>query len=175
MQFWIDFFPIVLFFIVFKIAGIYPATAVAILASIVQVIYYRVTRGKFEMMSLISLGTIVIFGGATLLIHDERFIKWKVTALYGLLGIILGATQWSQKPLLKRLMGEKIELPDPLWRKLNLSWSLFFLMIAVLNLYVADHFDTATWVNFKLFGVLGLTVVFALIQAFFLIKHMKEK
>ncbi len=174
MQMLADFFPILIFFIVFKIWGVFAATAAAIVVSIIQVIFYRVKHGKFEKMQLITLAIIVILGGATLIAHNDIFIKWKVSVVNWVFGIVLLATQWSDMPLMKRLLSQKINLPDQVWKKLNLSWAIFFIVMGIINIYVAYHTSTATWVNFKLFGVLGLTVLFAIGQAFFLAKHIKE-
>ncbi len=174
MQLLADFFPIIVFFIVFKLWGVFAATAAAIVVSLVQVVVYRIRHGKFENMQLITLAIIVVLGGATLAFHNDIFIKWKVSVINWAFGIILLATQWSDTPLMKRLLSAKIVLPDLVWKKLNVSWALFFIALGFLNLYVAYHYDTATWVNFKLFGVLGLTLLFAIGQAIFLAKHIKE-
>jgi intracellular septation protein len=174
MQLFTDFLPIIIFFVVFKIWGVYAATAAAIVISVLQVAYYRYKHGKYEKTQLITLAMIVVLGGATLLLHNELYIKWKVTAVYAIFAIILLATQWSDKPVMSRLLGSKIDLPLSVWKKMNLSWAVFFILLAGLNLYVAYHFSTDFWVNFKLFGVLGLTLVFALAQGVFLAKHMKS-
>jgi intracellular septation protein len=175
MQLLNDLLPIAIFFIVFKIWGIYAATAAAIVISLLQVAYYRYKHGKYEKMQLITLAMIVIFGGATLIFHDELFIKWKVTVLYGLFGIILLATQWSQKPIIMRMLSAKIDLPLALWKKMNLEWALFFIILSGVNLYVAYHFSTDVWVDFKLFGILGLTLLFVIYQGFFMAKHLKHQ
>jgi intracellular septation protein len=174
MQLLADFLPIALFFIAFKIWGVFVATAAAIVMSVLQVAYYRYKHGKYETTQLITLAMIVVFGGATLLLHNELYIKWKVTAVYALFALILLATQWSANPVMKRLLGAKIDLPLSIWKKLNFSWALFFIVLAGLNLYVAYHFSTDVWVNFKLFGLLGLTLVFILLQAIFLVQHLKQ-
>lgn len=173
MQLLTDFLPIIIFFVIFKLYGVYAATVAAIVVSALQVIYYRIKHGKYETMQLVTLGIIVVLGGATLLAHNEIFIKWKVTVVYWVFAVILLATQWTNKPALKRLLSEKIALPDAVWKKVNLSWAIFFVLLGSLNLYVAYHFSTDAWVNFKLFGVLGLTVAFALGQGVFLMKHLK--
>jgi intracellular septation protein len=175
MQLLADFLPIVIFFIAFKLWGVYVATAVAIVISVMQVAYYRYKHGKYEKTQLITLAMIVFFGGATLLLHNELYIKWKVTAVYGVFALILLATQWTQNPIMKRLMGSKVDLPMVIWKRVNLSWALFFIILAGLNLYVAYHFSTDTWVNFKLFGLLGFTVVFIVVQTLFLAKHFRPK
>lgn len=176
MKLLIDFFPIALFFAVFKLWGIYPATAVAIVATIVQIAYLRFKLGKVEPMQWVSLGVIVLFGGATLLAQDENFIKWKPTVLYWLMGAALVVGQLLlRKNLIKSLMGGQVQLPDHAWNTLNWAWSGFFAAIGGLNLWIAYHFDTDTWVNFKMFGGLGLMLLFILVQAVYMSRFMQEK
>ena len=176
MKLLIDFFPIALFFAVFKLWGIYPATAVAIVATIVQIAYLRFKLGKVEPMQWVSLGVIVLFGGATLLAQDENFIKWKPTVLYWLMGAALVVGQLLlRKNLIKSLMGGQVQLPDHAWNTLNWAWSGFFAAMGGLNLWVAYHFDTDTWVNFKMFGGLGLMLLFILVQAVYMSRFMQEK
>jgi intracellular septation protein len=175
MKFLFDFFPIVLFFIAFKMGGIYIATITVIVASAVQVLWSRYKTGRFEKLPLITLGTIVILGGATLFFRNELFIKWKPTALYWVLALALVISQFiGNKPLMQRLLEQNVALPTKIWHQLNLSWALFFAAMGIANLYVVYHFDTDTWVNFKLFGTLGLTLVFIVLQGFYMAKHFKQ-
>lgn len=175
MKLLLDFFPIVLFFAAFKVWDIYVATGVAIVATIAQIAWLRYSTGKVEPMQWLSLGIIVVFGGATILAHDEAFIKWKPTVLYWLMGAALAAgVLFFRKNFLKSLMGGQLELPDAAWRTMNWSWVAFFAVMGVLNLWVAFNFDTNAWVNFKLFGGLGLMAVFVVGQAFYLGRFMKE-
>ena len=176
MKLLIDFFPIALFFAVFKLWGIYPATAVAIVATIVQIAYLRFKLGKVEPMQWVSLGVIVLFGGATLLAQDENFIKWKPTVLYWLMGAALLVGQLLlRNNLIKSLMGGQVQLPDHAWNTSNWAWSGFFAAMGGLNLWIAYHFDTDTWVNFKMFGGLGLMLLFILVQAVYMSRFMQEK
>lgn len=175
MKLLIDFFPILLFFIAFKFWGIYVATGVAIAATVVQMVWLRMHHGRIEPMQWLSLGVIVVFGGATLLAHSEAFIKWKPTVLYWLMGgaLLVGQLVF-RKNLIQRLMGGQMELPEPAWRAMNWSWILFFAIMGALNLWVAYEFDTDTWVNFKLFGGLGLMLVFVVAQALYLSRYIKD-
>lgn len=175
MKLLLDFFPIALFFLAFKLWGIYVATGVAIAATVAQIAWVRYSHGKVEPMQWLSLGIIVVFGGATILAHDETFIKWKPTVLYWLMGgsLAIGLLGF-RKNLLKSVMGAQLELPETAWRAMTWSWVLFFAVMGVLNLWVAFHFDTATWVNFKLFGGLGLMAVFVIGQALYLGRYMKD-
>ena len=175
MKLLIDFFPIILFFVAFKIWGIYVATGVAIAATVAQIAYLRLRQGKIEPMQWLSLGVIVVFGGATLLAQNETFIKWKPTVLYWVMGgALLVGQLFFKKNFIKVLMGAQMELPDSAWRVLNWAWAGFFAVMGVINLWVAFNFDTDTWVNFKLFGGMGLMLVFVVAQAFYLSRYMKS-
>jgi intracellular septation protein len=175
MKIFLDFFPIILFFVAFKVWGIYVATGVAIVATVAQIAWLRATTGKVEPMQWISLGVIVVFGGATLIAHNDTFIKWKPTVLYWLMGGALLVGQLIfKKNFIKSLMGKQMELPEPAWTTLNWSWATFFAVMGVINLWVAFNFDTDTWVNFKLFGGMGLMLLFVVGQALYLSRHMKS-
>ncbi|HSI95629.1 MAG TPA: septation protein A [Methylophilaceae bacterium] len=175
MKFLFDLFPVILFFVVFKILGIYAATATAIIATLLQIGWVKYRHGKVDGMLIASGVIIVVFGGATLLLHNELFIKWKPTVLYWLFAIVLFASEifWN-KNLIRAVMDKQLALPDPVWRKLNHAWAGFFAVLGLLNLYVAFNFATETWVNFKLFGTMGLMLVFVVLQSLFLGKYMKE-
>ena len=176
MKLLLDFFPIILFFVAYKVWGIYVATGVAIAATILQLAYMRIKTGKTEPMQWVSLAIIVVFGGATLLAHNENFIKWKPTVLYWVMGTVLLIGQLVfNKNFIRTLMGTQIQLPDPVWKNLNWGWTGFFAVMGALNLWVAFNFDTDTWVNFKLFGGMGLMIVFVIAQAIYLSRHVKEE
>jgi intracellular septation protein len=200
MKFLYDFCPILLFFIVYKFyaeippavihaintlpllslaAGepahaIYLATAVAIIASFVQVSLYWARHHRFERMHVISLALITIFGGATLALNDPLFIKWKPTILNWLFAMtFLGSQFIGTKPLAERIMGHVITVPAVIWRRVNMGWVSFFAFAGLLNIYVAYHFSEETWVNFKLFGLMGLTFAFVFGQSLYLSRYMK--
>ena len=176
MKLLLDFFPIILFFVAFKFAGIYVATAVAIVATVAQIAWLRYSTGKVEPMQWVSLGVIVLFGGATIIAHNETFIKWKPTVLYWLMGGALFVGQvFFKKNFLKSLMGSQLQLPDAAWRVTTWSWTAFFAVMGLVNLWVAYNFDTDTWVNFKLFGGMGLMLLFVLAQALYLGRYMKTE
>jgi len=175
-KFLFDLFPLILFFIAYRFADIYTATAVAIAASVAQFIWLRATGKRIEATHWINLSVIVIFGGATLWLHSDVFIKWKPTVLYWLFGgALLGARLLFGRNLMRRLLGTQIELPDAAWDKLNLSWALFFLAAGAVNLYVAfsGHFTESQWVNFKVFGLMGLLLAFVIGQSLWLGRHMQ--
>jgi intracellular septation protein len=176
MKFLFDLFPVILFFVAFKVADIYVATGVAIAASFAQVGWLKLRRKKVEPMLWASLAIIGVFGGATLLLQDETFIKWKPTVLYWLFGAVLAvAALVFRRNLIRAMLSEQMQLPDLVWARLNLSWVGFFLFMGAANLYVAYNYSTDLWVNFKLFGGMGLMLLFVILQAFFLARYMEEE
>lgn len=176
MKLLVDFFPIVLFFVGYKLADIYIATLAAIAGAILQVAFVWIRTRRFETMHLISLVLIVVFGGATWFLRDPTFIKWKPTVLNWLFAIVFLGSHWIGKmPIIQRMMGGQLELPASVWRRLNLAWTLYFIIIGWVNLYVAFSYEESVWVNFKLFGMLGLTMAFVLLQSFFLAKHLPQE
>ena len=175
MKLLFDLFPVILFFVTFKFAGVFWATATAIVATFVQVAWVKYRHGKVDTMLWVSLGIITVFGGATLLLHNENFIKWKPSVLYWFFALALLLSPFLfKKNLMRALLQEKIALPDPAWSKLNLAWSAFFAVLGVVNLYVAFNYTTDTWVNFKLFGATGMMLAFVLLQSLWLSKYVEE-
>lgn len=173
MKLLFDFFPIVLFFFAYKFFGIFVATAVAIAATVAQVCLVWFKTRKVEKMHIVTLAMIFIFGGATLFLKDETFIKWKPTVINWIFGLaFLGSQLFTRKPLVQRMMGHTLELPPVIWRRLNFGWVVFFLGLGCANLFVIYTFDTNTWVNFKLFGMLGLMVLFVILQAIYLSRYV---
>ena len=176
MKFLFDFFPILLFFIAYKFGGIYVATGVAIAASFVQIGWVMARGKKVEPMMWVSLAIIVVFGGATLLLHNETFIKWKPTVLYWMFtAILLGGSWLFNKNIIRSMMAKQVSLPESVWNKLNLSWAGFFLVMGATNLYVAYNFSTDIWVDFKLFGSTAMMLVFVVAQSLILSKHMNNE
>jgi intracellular septation protein len=153
MKFLFDLFPVILFFVAYKFGGIFVATGVAIVATFIQIGWVWFRHRKVDTMLWVSLVIVTLFGGATLLLQDETFIK----------------------NLMKSLLSEQMQLPDEAWNTMNLSWIGFFIFMGFANLAVAFNFSTDTWVNFKLFGGTGLMLCFVLVQGLMLSKHMEEK
>ena len=201
MKLLFDLFPVILFFASFKYseknpetaaawvasllgsaavdikqAPILLATVVVIAATVAQIAWVHFRHGKVDKMLWISLGLVVVFGGMTLAFQNEAFIKWKPTILYWVFAISLGfsALVMKKNPM-KAMLGEQLTLPEPVWGKVTLSWIAFFAVMGVLNLLVAFNFPTDTWVNFKLFGGMGLMLVFVLGQGLLLSKYIEEK
>ncbi len=173
MKFLFDSFPILLFFVAFKFFGIYAATAVAIGATMLQVLYLWFAKKKIEYMVWVNLGVIGVFGGLTLFFHNETFIKWKPTILYSIFaGALFTADYFYKKNLLQTMMTTALDLPERTWRAMNYSWVFFFIFLAVLNIAVAYSVSTEQWVNFKLFGLIGLTFAFAIGQSIFLARYI---
>ena len=175
MKLLFDFFPVIVFFVAFKAADIYWATGAAIAATLAQIAYLKLRGRRIPGMLWGSLVVVGVFGGATLLLRDETFIKWKPTVLYWLAGIVfLGALAFRQN-LVKTVMSEGgLELPEPVWKKLAIAWGIFFLFKGTLNLWVAHAFSTETWVNFKLFGGMGLMLAFVIAQALWISRYLPE-
>lgn len=204
MKLLFDLFPVILFFGTYKLAQAFPdvsaalaerwlgalvadgavpaaqapillATALAIAASLAQVGWLLARRRKVDPMLWISVAVIVVFGGATIWLHDETFIKWKPSILYWLFGTILVAGRvLARRNFVRSLLGKQLELPDPVWERLLWVWAAFFAAMGALNLYVAFNFPTDTWVSFKLFGLMGITLAFTLAMGVWLARHMKE-
>ncbi|MDO8954363.1 MAG: septation protein A [Gammaproteobacteria bacterium] len=171
-----DFFPVLLFFIAYKLLGIYAATAALIVASFIQVAYLWIRYKRVEAMHIVGFVLILVFGGATLLLHDVMFLKWKVSIVNWLFGAVCLFSQWfSKKSIIQRLMEANIQLTRPVWSALNSMWAWFFILMGTLNIYVAYNFSTNAWVDFKVFGMLGLTIVFVIIQTLYLYKHMRPE
>jgi intracellular septation protein len=176
VKFLFDLFPVILFFAAFKLADIYVATAVAIAATFAQIAWVWFRHRKVDTMLWVSLGLIVFFGGATLVLHDETFIKWKPTVLYWLFATtLIVSAKLFDRNLIRRMLEEQVVLPQALWERLNLAWSSFFAVMGVANLLVAFNYPTETWVNFKLFGSMGLMLAFIFAQGLWLAKHVEEK
>ncbi|MBK9364422.1 MAG: septation protein A [Rubrivivax sp.] len=204
MKLLFDFLPIILFFGTFKyaeshkdwaaefatrhfgaiVAGgtvtaaqapVLLATVVVIVATLAQVVWLKARRRKVDAMLWVSLGLVVVLGGATIYFQSETFIKWKPSALYWAMGLALWlAPLLSGKNLLKVLLGEQLQLPPKVWHRLNFAWIAFFGLMGVLNLWVAYSFSTDTWVNFKLFGGIGLMLLFTLAQGLVLARYLEE-
>ena len=168
-----DFFPLLLFFVAFSLYDIYVATAAAMAATLLQVIWHRYRTQRFEKLHLITLGVLLVFGGMTLLLKDDTFIRWKPTVVYAILAALVFASQFaSNRTLIERLLGSQIALPARIWKRLNVSWGCFFVLLGALNLYVAFYYGLdqdaqarlALWAKFKVFGLTGLTLAFVIGQ-----------
>jgi intracellular septation protein len=175
MKFLFDIFPVVLFFIAYKVYDIYVATAVAIAATFLQIGWTWLRHRKIDNLLWVSLAVIVVFGGATLLLQDETFIKWKPTVLYWLFAAVLAVAVLAfRRNLIRAMMESQVTLPDIVWGRLLASWIGFFAFMGALNIIVAYNFSTDAWVNFKLFGGIGLMLAFIVLQALMLARHLEK-
>lgn len=173
MQLLFDFFPVIAFFIAYKVADIYVATGVIIVAVIVQTAVQWLRHRKVSFMALTSGVLVLVFGGLTLVLHDKAFIQWKVTLVEWLLAAaFLGSAFFGERTLVERLMSESVPLERALWRRLNWAWVVFFLLMGALNLYVVRNFSESFWVSFKLFGMMGLTAVFIVLQGLWMVSKL---
>ena len=184
MKFLFDLFPVILFFGTYRIfpyfgpkqEAMFYATAVVIAATLIQIVWTYLRRGKVDGMLWMSFAIVLVFGGATLLLHDKSFIMWKPSVLYWCFSAILVVSStWFDKNLIRTMLQEQLAAPDEVWGKLNLSWAAFFAMMGFANLYVALNFSESAWVNFKMFGTLGLMLVFIVAQSVLLSKYAEEK
>lgn len=166
MQLLIDFFPIVVFFVVYKLADLYWATGAIIVAMGLQMGIQWLREGKVSKMLLVSTVLVLVLGGITLLFRNPLFIQWKPTVVNWLFAAaFLGSEFIGKKNLTERVMGHAVQLEPSMWRHLNVIWVANFTFLGAANLFVVYNFDENTWVNFKLFGMLGLTLLTAIGQA----------
>ncbi len=175
MKFLFELFPVALFFIAIQIWDIFVATGVAIAATVVQVGWLALRRKKIPPMLWASFAIIVVFGGLTLYLRDKTFILWKPTVLYWLFGAVLAGAALARRNLIRGLLSEQMSLPDQVWARLNWSWVGFFAAMGTLNLYVAFNFSEKVWATFKLFGGMGLMLLFVVVQSAFLAKYVEDK
>ncbi len=171
----LDLWPVLLFFVVYQWSTIYVATAVLMGAVVVHSLLVWRGERRLSPMQGLTLVLVLLFGGATLVLHDPRFIQWKPTLVQWLMALAFAGSHFiGQKPLIRRLLDAQIQLPPAVWTRLSLAWIGFFLFSGAANLFVAYTFDEATWVAFKLFGLLGMTFLFVLLQGIWLARHLPE-
>lgn len=161
MKFFIDLFPVIVFFVVYQQRDMYDATAAVMAACAVQTFGFRAFAKEFDRNHILALALVVPFGALTLIFKDPTFIKWNGTVELWLLAAgLIGSQYIGDQPLIQRMLGAGLDLPEAMWRKLNLIWAIFFFASGSANLYVAYNFEEATWVNFRMFGMTGLSVAF---------------
>ena len=176
MQLLVDFLPIIIFFVVFKLYGMYAATAAIIVAMAAQIAVQWFRERKVNKMLLVSGVLVALFGSATLVLRNPIFIQWKPTIVNWLFAAaFLGSQFIGQQTLIERVMGHAVQLTQTMWRKLNLMWVANFAFLGAANIYVVYNFDEETWVNFKLFGMLGLTLIMAVGQAIWISMNAPEQ
>ncbi|GAB2930074.1 septation protein A [Hafnia psychrotolerans] len=172
----LDFLPLVVFFVFYKMYDIFVASGALIAATALALIFTWIKYRKVEKMTLITFAMVAIFGTLTLVFHNDEFIKWKVTVIYVLFSVALLVSQWvMKKPLIQRMLGKELTLPDHVWNRLNFCWAIFFLVCGLANIYVAFWLPQELWVNFKVFGLTALTLVFTLLSGVYIYRHMPDE
>ncbi|GAA3890378.1 MULTISPECIES: septation protein A [Gibbsiella] len=173
MKQFLDFLPLIVFFAFYKLYDIYVASGALIAATALALVFTWVKYRKVEKMTLITFIMVAVFGTLTVVFHNDLFIKWKVTVIYTLFALALLISQLVlKKPLVQRMLGKELTLPDRVWNNLNLAWALFFLACGLANIYVAFWLPQSVWVNFKVFGLTALMLVFTLLSGVYIYKHM---
>ena len=168
-----EFIPLIIFFAVYKLVDIYVATGSLIITTGALLAYNYFKHGKAEKMQVITFLMVFVFGTLTLILQDDAFIKWKVTVIYALFSLALLVSQFIfKKPIIKQMLGKEITLPESVWCQLNIAWSLFFLCLGLLNIYVAFSLSQEVWVNFKVFGLLGATLGFTVLSGLYIYKYL---
>jgi intracellular septation protein len=176
MKFLYTFLPVLLFFVSYKLWNIYAATVIAIITYAIQVFLFWFKHHKLEKIQMITLLILISLGTATLILHNPMFIKWKPTVIEWIFAIIfLGSQLVGKKPIIQSMMDNKINVPDFVWKRLNFSWGIFFLIMGTLNIYVIYHYSTNAWVNFKLFSMFGSTLLLVIIQTAYLSRYVFQK
>lgn len=171
----IEFIPLIIFFALFKLYDIYVATAALIAATAIQVAISYFVYKKVEKMQLITFVMVALFGGMTLALHDDNFIKWKVTIVYIVFALGLTISHIMGKSAIKSMLGKELTLPEAIWSTINWAWVGFFSVCAVLNLYIAYRLPLDVWVNFKVFGLLAATLIFTLLTGAYIYKHLPKE
>lgn len=176
MKQFLDFLPLIVFFAFYKLYDIYVASGALIVATALAMVFTWFKYRKIEKMTLITFLMVLVFGTLTLVFHNDLFIKWKVTIIYTLFALALLISQLVlKKPLVQRMLGKELTLPDKVWNSLNLAWAVFFLVCGLANIYVAFWLPQSVWVNFKVFGLTALTLVFTLLSGVYIYRHMPEE
>ncbi|MBV6691615.1 septation protein A [Serratia quinivorans] len=176
MKQFLDFLPLIVFFAFYKLYDIYVASGALIVATALALVFTWFKYRKIEKMTLITFLMVLVFGTLTLVFHNDLFIKWKVTIIYTLFALALLISQLVlKKPLVQRMLGKELTLPDKVWNSLNLAWAVFFLICGLANIYVAFWLPQSVWVNFKVFGLTALTLVFTLLSGVYIYRHMPEE
>lgn len=175
MHLFLEYLPLIIFFIVNKFSDFYWATGSLIVTTALQLSFYRFKKEKIPTRHWVIFSLVLVFGGLTIYLHDDAFIKWKVTVVYALFSVALLVSQLMfKKPIIKQMLGKEMILPDSVWNRLNSAWALFFIALGLLNLHVAFNMPQDVWVNFKVFWLLGLTLVFTVFSGLYLYKYLPK-
>jgi len=171
----LEFIPLVLFFVTYKLSGVRDAAIVLVIATIIQLIVLKWKYSKIEKQQKIMAGSVIFFGLLTAYFNEIRYLQWKVTIINALFAIILLIAQFQFKiPLVKKLLGKEVQLPDKVWNTLNLGWALFFIICMLVNIYISHNMSEEAWVDFKSFGILGMTVIATLISGAYIYRYLPK-
>ena len=171
----LEFIPLVLFFVTYKLPGVRDAAIVLVIATIIQLIVLKWKYSKIEKQQKIMAGSVIFFGLLTAYFNEIRYLQWKVTIINALFAIILLIAQFQFKiPLVKGLLGKEVQLPDKAWNTLNLGWALFFIICMLVNIYISHNMSEEAWVDFKSFGILGMTVIATLISGAYIYRYLPK-
>ncbi|AFJ47005.1 septation protein A [Shimwellia blattae] len=176
MKQFLDFLPLVVFFAFYKMYDIFVASGALIVATTLALLYSWYKFRKLEKTTLVTFVLVVVFGGLTIYFHNAEFIKWKVTIIYALFAAaLLIGHMVTKKPLIQSMLGKEISLPAQVWSRLNMAWALFFILCGLLNIYVAFWLPESIWINFKVFGLTAMTLIFTVISGFYMYRHMPQE
>lgn len=176
MQAIFEYVPLIIFFVIYKFVDIYWATGALIITSALHILYFIIRKEPVPMRNWVFFGIIAVFGGLTIFLHDDTFLKWKVSIINMFFALaLLISNHLFNKNIIKQFLGESLQLPEKIWNRLNFSWAMFFILCSILNLYVAFSFEQEVWVNFKVFGLTGLTFIFAIGSIISLYKHFPKE
>lgn len=171
----LEFIPLVLFFAIYKLVGIREAAITLIVATVLQLIILKIKYGKIEKPQLIMGSAVVFFGSLTAYFNELEFLKWKVTIVYAIFVLALLISQYGfKKPLIKQLLGKEIDLPEKIWQNLNLGWAGFFMLCILINIIISEYFSNDVWMNFKTFGIIGMTLIATLITGLYIYRYLPK-
>ncbi len=169
----LEFIPLILFFTVYKLVGIREAAITLVIATVIQMLILKFKYGKIEKQQIIMGVAVVFFGLLTAYFNELEFLKWKVTIVYAIFALALLISQYGfKKPLIKQLLGKEIELPEAVWNKLNLGWTGFFILCMLLNMYISHYLSNDIWVDFKTFGIIGMTFIATIITGIYIYRYL---
>lgn len=172
----LEFIPLILFFVVYKFYGTQAAAITLIVATLIQLILFKLLYGKIEKMQLFLAGFVLLFGGLTAYFNDDAFLKWKVTIVNALFALALLISQFALKnPIIKHILAKEIHLPDTVWNKLNFGWAMFFLFCMLLNLYISYYMSNDAWYTFKVFGLTSLSLIATVATGIFIYPYLKKQ
>ncbi|MGM0524802.1 MAG: inner membrane-spanning protein YciB [Pseudomonadota bacterium] len=172
----LEYLPIIAFFVFYKLADIYVATGVLMAGTVIQLLGLKLLKQPITNRHWVILAVVMVFGAVTILLRDDWFIKLKVSIVYlAIAGLLLGGLIWKKRSPLQSMMGQDIKLPEPVWNRLTYAWIIFCGALAAVNLYIAEYWTQEAWVNFKVFGILGITLIFTIGTGVYMYRHAEQE